>query len=391
MPHSADSESMRFVVFSDDWGVHPSSCQHLFRFIVDRFPVTWINTVGMRPPSFSVADFRKILYKSAKMLSGGKATAIRSPALLTVAQPLMAPYMGSARARRFNRWSVGRTMGKTVGTDKRQRTIVLTTVPNAADYVDLIDADLKVYYCVDDFSEWPGLDKKLILAMESELLQRVDIILATSEGLRARLAETGKPVAMLEHGVDLAHFSQVAAEDHACLRDIPSPRAGFFGLIDGRMDQGLLSSLAKACPDLQIVLAGPAEVSTSELSKLANVHMVGRIPYAELPQLIRGLDTLIIPYKVNELAKALSPLKLKEYLATGKRIISTPIPASLTFGPHVEIAASAEDWTELLRPGVESRTGTRDVHEVLDGQSWREKAQWLVETCRSGQVRAPID
>src|SRR5205807_318898 len=47
------------IVFSDDWGRHPSSCQHLVSHLLDRFEVTWVNTIGTRPPRISIDTFRR--------------------------------------------------------------------------------------------------------------------------------------------------------------------------------------------------------------------------------------------------------------------------------------------------------------------------------------------
>ncbi len=377
------AQTAQFIVFSDDWGVHPSSCQHIFRHIVQEHEVTWINTIGMRPPRMTLADVRKIFQKASRMLSGRRKSVAGNPEKLTVIQPVMLPYMSNGLVRRFNRWSVARSLRRNGTTDPSCKTIVLTTVPNAADYVDLIPAHLVVYYCVDDFSEWPGLDKHFILGLEGQLVDKVNLIFATSPGLQSRLAKSGKPVMMLEHGVDVAHFSHVAEAEHPSLEKIGKPRVGFFGLIDGRMDADTLRYLAECLPNVNFVLAGPAEISTSALDQFDNIHFVGRLPYAELPAFIRGIDALIIPYKVDALANALSPLKLKEYLATGKPVVSSAIPASVAFDQLVHIAASRREWKELVQNAVISARDDVRSHSpvVFDGESWIDKANLLLNSC----------
>ena len=83
-----------FVVFSDDWGMHPSSCQHLFRHISRSHHVGWINTIGMRPPSVSWTDARKIVEKASRMLSRPRDdTPSADTANVEVFQPAMLPYV----------------------------------------------------------------------------------------------------------------------------------------------------------------------------------------------------------------------------------------------------------------------------------------------------------
>ncbi len=51
------------LVFSDDWGRHPSSCQHLVRNLLDRYPVLWVNTIGTRAPRLDVQTLKRVTEK----------------------------------------------------------------------------------------------------------------------------------------------------------------------------------------------------------------------------------------------------------------------------------------------------------------------------------------
>ncbi len=177
-----------------------------------------------------------------------------------------------------------------------------------------------VYYCVDDFTKWPGFDIELVREMEHHLIQRADVIVAASPKLRDRLAKWGKPVHLLTHGVDFDHFGSSVLVEHHCLAGIRKPRVGFFGLVDSRMDQQLLCDVAKRMPEVSFVLAGPVQASVRQLTMCGNIHLPGPIPYLELPAFVSGMDVLCVPYKSGHLGDSLSPLKLKEYLVTGKPI-----------------------------------------------------------------------
>lgn len=389
----ADAAAPSFVVFSDDWGEHPSSCQHLFRHVSERRSVLWLNTVGMRTPTLTWSDLRKACQKVARMVGGGPSPSAPSGGVRpTVRQPFMLPFTGVAGVRDFNRFSVVRTIRKAGGALDLRSPIVVTTVPNACDYVSHLGARRVVYYCVDDFSTWPGLQHDLVRRMESDLINRTDVLLATSQHLYRRLAATGKPVHLLTHGVDLELFSREAPEEHECLRGIPRPRVGYFGLFDERSDQQLIAAVAARMPEVAFVITGPVVTDVERLRQLPNIHFTGPVRYETLPALIRGLGVLVIPYAVNEASNSISPLKMKEYLATGRPVVSTPLTEALLQRPHIAIAASVEEWHAALVEGlsVEVTARRRAMLEILRGESWAEKAARFIDICTGGTGNATV-
>ena len=386
---SVSPPDIGFIVFSDDWGEHPSSSQHLFRHIVERHPVLWVNTIGMRNPTLSLADLRKVWRKASRMLGAGRAPAATPekhaplPALLRVCQPFMLPFSSSGFVRRFNRRSVLRAVSDAANEFMPARCVVVSTVPNACDYVDAFKAERVVYYCVDDFSQWPGLEHDLVRNMERQLIDKSDVLVATSRNLQSKLAGYGLPLHLLNHGVDLDLFSVEPDHVHPSLAVIPAPRAGYFGLIDERSDQRLLSQLADRMPDVSFVFTGPVATSVDELARKPNVHFTGAVPYAQLPSIVKGLSVLMLPYVVNDFTASISPLKLKEYLATGRPVICTPMAEALHQQPYVTIADGVEAWVAAVRAGLSADIDQRrqQAKQLLAGESWREKAATFAALC----------
>ncbi len=381
-----DTRRPDFVVFSDDWGEHPSSCQHIFRHIAQDHRVLWVNTIGMRNPTFTLTDLRKVLIKVRKMLRFRRQRSQRTELVghLSVCQPIMLPFGEVSLVRRFNAWSVTRRVHSAIRTMNLHDPIIVSTVPNAADYPAILDGRRVVYYCVDDFSLWPGLDSKRVSDMERRLVEQSGIIVAVSDALAEKFAGIGKKIDVLTHGVDLKHFEASENSEHATVRKIPKPRVGFFGLIDGRFDGNLVGELAERMPDISFVFAGPTDASAGELPHRENLHFVGAIPYAELPSFIAGMTTLILPYKVNGLAEMLSPLKLKEYLATRKPVVSAPIAAARDWLGSLLVARSPTDWESALR-GIVNRKSvecTTEFTERLAAESWYGKANELLALCQ---------
>ena len=386
MPNQPDTRSQDFVVFSDDWGEHPSSCQHIFRHIAQDHRVLWVNTIGMRNPTFTLTDLRKVLIKVHKMLRFRSQRSQRTEPVghLSVCQPVMLPFGEVSLVRRFNAWSVTRWVHSAIRTLNLHDPIVVSTVPNAADYTEILDARRVVYYCVDDFSLWPGLDSKRVGDMERRLVEKSGIIVAVSDALAKKFAGTGKKIAVLTHGVDIEHFGASENSEHARVRNIPEPRVGFFGLIDGRFDGNLVGELAERMPDISFVFAGPTDASAGKLPHRENLHFVGALPYAQLPSFIAGMRTLILPYKTDGLAEMLSPLKLKEYLATRKPVVSAPIAAAHDWLGSLLVARSPTEWESALRRivGRKSAECTAEFNERLAAESWHGKANKLLVLCQ---------
>lgn len=366
-----------FLVFSDDWGVHPSSCQHLFKHIAKQHHVLWVNTIGMRNPTLTLQDLKKVRQKLFRMVhSEENRPSAAYPGDLHVCQPFMLPFSDIKLIRRWNQKSVVFTVRRTLAKLRIHNPILITTVPNACDYIGHLGEAKAVYYCVDDFSEWPGLNKELVRRMEKDLVSKADIFIATSGKLFDRLQCYGKPTFLLTHGVDIDFFRALPSEEHPLLTDIPKPRIGYFGLFDDRSDQELLKDVAARMPHVSFVITGRIETDITELQKLPNLHFTGPVPYAELPGIIKGWDICMLPYKVNELTDAIQPLKLKEYLATGRPIISTPIREVNAMQDVVSIGCDAVQWFSDIVSLLDGTCGIGGFNDgkLLDDEDWMEKA-----------------
>jgi glycosyltransferase involved in cell wall biosynthesis len=337
----------------------------------------------MRRVHFSASDFRKALRKLGKMFSEH---AVPDSHNMRVFQARMVPFNGLSLVRRLNAQVGRRTMREAVRPWQDELPVIVTTVPNVCDYVDSVPHSRIVYYCVDDFSEWPGHDREHILEMENALIARADVFVATSRLLYERLARSGKPTHLLNHGVDLEHFGAPADGVLPLLDDIRSPRIGYFGLFDERSDQELLCRVADAMPEVSFVIAGNVVAPIGELQARPNVHFIGAIPYRELPSLIAGLDALFLAYRINSLTEAMSPLKLKEYLATGLGIVSTPIAAVRPLGNEIVLATTPDEWRSGIEVALAVDVAMRRERMSLElaDASWARRAEAFARICESG-------
>lgn len=379
--HSQDNLS--FLVFSDDWDEHPSSCQHLFSHISKKHKVLWVNTIGMRNPTLTLSDFQKAISKIIKM---SKKPCISSRTVhpiegVIACQPFMLPFSENYLIRKLNAASVVHCVVSRLAQLNISNPVLVTTVPNACDYIGKCGESQVVYYCVDDFKEWPGLKHDLVKNMERSLIEQSNIFIATSTKLFDRLATYGKPTSLLTHGVDLELFRRTVLHEHSLLASIPKPRIGYFGLFDQRSDQTLLSDVASRMPDVSFVITGRVESYNLAQKNLPNVFFTGAVPYDDLPSIVIGLDALILPYVINDLTNSVSPLKLKEYLASGKPIVSTPIPEVTNIQSSICIARTADEWVESLHACLHglSKVNMQLAADFWENETWECKAAQFLD------------
>jgi glycosyltransferase involved in cell wall biosynthesis len=367
-----------FIIFSDDWGRHPFSCQHIMKHFLNDNRILWVNTIGMRNPRLSIYDIKRAVGK-LKVWGRPHEYETDIPVNLTVIAPIMIPYNSIDSIRNWNRNSVVR---KTREWSERlgfRDPILLATVPNAADYIGHLGESAVVYYCVDEFSEWPGVLEKLTRELETVLLEKADLVACTSDKLAKNKKSPLGPTHLLSHGVDIEHFSKAVAgrAEIEALKDVPNPIIGYFGLFDQRSDQEILIHLLETHPEWSLLVVGRSVTCMERLKQFNNFHHLGPVSYEELPGYAAYFDVCIIPYLVNEFTENINPLKLKEYLATGKPVVSTALPEALNLGQWIQVVHSSGEFVEAVALALESNAEPFVPMAALTGEAWVDKAELL--------------
>lgn len=372
--HRPSAVGHPLLVFADDWGRHPSSCQHLISRLLDRREVLWANTIGTRPPRLDLATLRRGAEKlrgwSRKVEPNATATGPR------VLDPKMWPWMRSGSDRRLNRTLLLRQLVPVLEA-LPSPPVVVTTLPIVADLVGRLPAARWVYYCVDDFGQWPGLDGPTLRDLETRLVERADSLIAAGEVLRGRLAALGRSAHLLTHGVDLGHWSSGRGTPPPGLDELPRPLVVFWGLVDRRMDLAFLERLSAELDEGTIVLAGPESDPDPALTRIARVRRLPALPYADLPALAREASVLVMPYADLPVTRAMQPLKLLEYLAAGKPVVVRDLPAARPWADALDLADSPESFARLVRERSARSLpdGQAKARSRLAAEGWDEKAR----------------
>jgi glycosyltransferase involved in cell wall biosynthesis len=368
-----------FVVFGDDWNRYPSTMQHTFRHIATKYPVVWINGIGHRVPRLNLKDLRRVIEKLARIAGTKNAPPAVVKGLgkgepVAVIEPRVLPWHNVPAVKALNTMSLMRSVAAVMRTHGLERRPVLVTgSPPSVGVVGQLNELASVYFVMDDFLNFPSYTAQMLEPLERELLERVDLVVATAASLtRSKRPRSGRAV-HLPQGVNYEHFAEARPEP-ADLASIPRPRIGFAGTLSTQCDLDLLQRLAAEFPDASLVLVGPVAFDDAALSPLrrGNVHTLGVRPYAELPAYVQHFDVGIIPYVISAWTVAVDPLKLLEYLAAGIPVVTTAIPEAAKYSEYVTIASDTAQFVE----GVRRALGTDPAASRARGQTLARQNGW---------------
>jgi glycosyltransferase involved in cell wall biosynthesis len=340
------------LTLANDWTADPTSKHHIMRRFSRTNEVLWVEAAGMRAPKLTSAYDRKRLLTKAKAILRESREVMPNVHAMT---PPALPYPHSALARQANaqlyRFTIGRELKRL---EMARAPLICSFVPQCAQYIRYIPRSFMMYYCVDKWSAFEGFDPATMERGEAELCRVSDLVIASAEDLAERCRRFSDNVHYVPHGVDHEHFARALKPGPLPpdLANIPEPRVGFFGLIHEWVDIDLIAKLADVLP-YSFVVIGSAKRDMSELERRPNVFVLGRKPYAELPEYSRGFHAAIVPFLMTELTVSVNPIKLREYAAAGLPVVSSPLPEVKKCGDIAVCADTFDEWVDALRAAVE--------------------------------------
>jgi UDP-galactopyranose mutase len=265
--------------------------------------------------------------------------------------------------------------------------------PMAAPLIAWLQPQLVVYDCMDELSAQKDAPAEMA-QREEELLRAASLVFAGGPALYEAKRRLHPRVHCVPSAVDPARFapsrldasSEEAREADRLQERLPHPRLGFYGVIDERIDLGLVDAVALARPDWQLVMAGPVlRLEPASLPQRPNIHWLGRQPHEVLPYLMAAWDVCLMPFALNEATRFISPTKPLEYMAGEKPIVSTAVPDVVAlYGDVVRVARDAAGFTEacaaLLREtGHQRARRLNNMATAVFRTSWESTAQCIHE------------
>jgi glycosyltransferase involved in cell wall biosynthesis len=224
------------------------------------------------------------------------------------------------------------------------------------------------------------------LATHTQLLAAAGMVTVTSRRLLEDARRVRPDALLVPNAGDPAHFAPEASRsvpgDLAEIVMTGRPITGYYGALAAWFDYELLAAVAERLPHWWFVLIGPDYDGTAaRLPARPNVRWLGLKDYAELPAYLQRFDVAMIPFVINDITRATSPVKLFEYIAGDRPIVTTPIEEAFNYA-SVQIADGAEAFAAALETAYAGRTdgAARRVRMAeRDANTWAARARAILD------------
>ncbi|MCX5638268.1 MAG: glycosyltransferase, partial [Planctomycetota bacterium] len=237
--------------------------------------------------------------------------------------------------------------------------------------------------------EYPNVDESVIKEYDQKLKMSADLTVFASHTLYEQERSQCRRALFLDHGVDYEMF---AGAEHNPQKpedivDVARPIVGFFGGIDDHTsDIGFVEKVVDLLPEMSFVFVGRASSDCSRLMSKKNVRMLGQKPYEQIPHYGKCFDVAIMPWRQNRWIEACNPIKLKEYLALGKPVVSTPFPELQEYRDVVYEARTPEEFSGRIRQAIVENSSERITarREKVRNDTWDCKAKFVLDELLRG-------
>jgi glycosyltransferase involved in cell wall biosynthesis len=344
------------VYFGNDWfAENRTSSHHIAEGLSTRTSVLYVDSPGLRAPKANGRDLRKLC---RKLWSATRLPQRVGDRLWQMSVPQI-PFRRLPFVRRANVALGTLLVRRALKHLEFARTVSWFAVPHPGYLAHRFGETAIVYYCIDDYAALPDVDARAVADMDAHLTDRADqVFVASSVMLQAK--RRSKPSTVFApHGVDVELF-RTACDPQLPIapgvRNLPRPVIGFYGLIEDWIDVDLIADLAERRPGWTFLMIGRLAIDPGRVKALRNVVFAGPQPYRTLPAWAKGFDVAIIPYRLTRQVLNSAPLKLREYLATGKPVVAVPAPEIERFADLVRIAHGPEQFISQIEDALVNDT-----------------------------------
>lgn len=389
---SAVSDRKAFVLIGNSWEAsenNPTSKHQIAKRLAESgHTVLWVDGAGMRKPQLSSPSDRSRIISRLRRALAGPAPAASG---IWRISPLIVPLPSSSAARAVNSMIYRARIRSALKRLRLNEPALINFLPTVPKVVEKWKGK-KIYYCVDRWDQFKGYDAELMEKLDAECCRTADLVIASAQDLYERCLKHNENTHLISHGVDWPHFAgplrgQAEVQKSSLNR---RRRIGFFGLISEWVDQDLLLEIAGRLENIELVLAGKADVDVSRLQGQANITMCGPVPYMELPKLAASFDVGIIPFKVNELTRAVNPIKLREMLAAGCPVVSTALPeveriTSSLPDYAVSIARDNDSFVAAVKGVLDANLQNnvrKSFSDAMQNEDWSSKVETILGLLR---------
>jgi len=347
----------------DWWYHHQHSKNHIMRRLARAGnSVIFVNSISMGLPGLASRDFLAKVRR--KLRSYARAVRVTDEGIIVVSPPVL-PFYSSRLARAINRRLLAAQIKLLMVAFDMRRPILWIAIPTAGEVVRRLDESALIYQVSDKYDANQmdhATASNVIAEMHEDLLSRADLVYYSGRKLfeeeTAKNAELAGKARLLEQGVDYDHFASATSLEWTQPEDIAGvghPRLGYFGAVDPWLiDQQLVRYVSQRRPEWQWVIVG-LRASPLEIESLPNVHYLGSKPYSTMPQWAAAFDVCVLPWVTdNEFVNYGSPIKVREYLATGKPVVITPIYEYARLDGILRVSRNYDDFIAKVEDALKN-------------------------------------
>lgn len=345
--------------------------------------VIFVNSISMGLPRLNHKDlFPRIARKLRSHLKLARAT----DEGITVVSPASIPFFGSAAARTLNRCLLSAQLRRLASHRGISRPILWIAIPTAAEMIGHFAESAVIYHVSDKYDTNTmdhATDPSLIGKLHEQAIEGADIVFYSGRKLFAEATHGRERSYLLEQAVDFEHWRKVSTGQLKVAPEIariPRPRLGYFGAVEPWLvNQELITRAALERPEWQWIFIGNRSRGL-EIEKLPNTHFLPAIPYDDLPRYASGFDVCVLPWDTERRFTSYgSAIKVREYLASGKPVVISPLPEYEPFRDVLRIARSDEEFLTQVQEALEESDLTvaqRRQESVANG-TWDARAEWV--------------
>lgn len=377
-----DDDWRGLVVFcaGTSWDGTRGTDRHLVERLVEHVPVLWVD-----PPVSSLTRLRR----------PDEGAGLRSPRLRVVAPdlvrltPLAPPGVSRPGLRELARLATRRAMAAAVA--RLGGDVDAVVVASLRGLLGACGERLRVLYATDDLvaaSALMGTSERWLAGQERARRREVDLVIAVSEPLADRWRTSTCPAVLVPNGCDLAAYRDVDIVPPAEDVTLPSPVVGVVGQLSHRLDLDVLHAVAAT--GVSLLLVGPRQpafplAELAPLLDLPTVQWVGPKPFDKLPRYMRCIDVGITPYTNSAFNRHSFPLKTLEYLACGRAVVATDLPATRWLKTDlVRVASDPGDFATATLAALAERDPAlpNQRRTFAAAHSWERRAAEFAQALR---------
>ena len=339
------------ICFGSEKWEYPGLQQTIMRLLSNHNRILFVNALGSRRISVKISQFGFYLKRAIRIFQKDTIQGGEGLKNVSVCNPWIIPLVYNSAVMELNKAIMHVQFSRLLSNLEFSNYILWIGTPIAAPFLDIFNPSVLIYNPVDRYSAFSFVDSEKIINYERNIASRADAIICTSDAIKKDLEPYNSNCFTVTHGVDVNHFHSAVHNSSVPedMKNIPGPIIGYFGGLSERVNWNLLHDVAIRYADASLVLIGkksPGINGMLQLKRQSNVHFLGYKDYKVLPNYLKQFTVCLIPYIINDLLLAVDPVKLREYLAVGKPVVSVDLPEVRKLQDVVYIGKNHKDFVE---------------------------------------------